>query len=103
MQFCRNHPLLEAFRLRAFEDDGFPPSKPSAKTWNAESWGNLSRLRILSIEPILLVAGNLFRNNMNGCKNKIIINTMFFFFTQRIQRKNSQRGSFRVPHCLRYC
>ena len=49
--FCQNHPLLEVLKLGIWF--GFS-SQEDSRIWNADSWKNLARLRILSLQSSLI-------------------------------------------------
>jgi len=53
LNFCENHPLLEVLKLVEL-DLGWEICNKSRTVWNSDSWKNLSRLRILSVEAALI-------------------------------------------------
>jgi len=52
--FCENHPQLQVLKLNSWTLTSPSDKSQSPKVWNQDSWKNLSRLRILSLNSTLI-------------------------------------------------
>ena len=79
--FCRFCPLIEVLKLDTHDE------RASPLVWNNESWKNLSRLRVLSMQATLIgiYSNNIMENRMNL--------TLYLHYTQR-SRNQPERGSW---------
>ncbi len=78
--FCENHPLLEVLKLGIGIDWNW--ENPNRTGLNSDSWRNISKLRILSLEAALI--GNLSTFIKDVCC--LISNFLKFWFQSKISR-----------------